>query len=195
MENFAAEVIFNSNSWTTIMLIFFLIILHFIDNTVLNGHWCVFGVHISALMVLSNTIAALRWPFSVSVMVTDSWDEIIIYNGGAVGAAWYDGSPPPPSWRERSPSRRVWCCAGPSRRVRPHLKQPGVAALKPPFRSGPKPKTAPAPASRSAEPTSSQTKFVVSPPSPSSPSSSGSRCQAGNNSRLLDLWMGPLVIF
>lgn len=69
-----------------------------------------------------------------------------------------------------------------SHRVRPHLKRLGVATLKPPFRSGlgttAKPKAAPAPASHSAKPVSSQTKFVnallhlTPPPSHASPSRS-----------------------
>ncbi|KAK2909781.1 hypothetical protein Q8A73_007496 [Channa argus] len=56
-----------------------------------------------------------------------------------------------------------------SQRVRPHLKQPGVAALKPPFRAGPgttaktqkRHRLQPAAA---LKPVSSQTKFVTSPP-------------------------------
>lgn len=50
-------------------------------------------VYFSALLESFNTLAALRWPFSVSVMAADSRGEIIIYNGGAVGAAWCNGSP------------------------------------------------------------------------------------------------------
>lgn len=43
---------------------------------------CVSRVCYAPLMVSSNSLAALRWPFSVSVMAVDSRGEIIIYNGG-----------------------------------------------------------------------------------------------------------------
>lgn len=86
-------------------------------------------------------------------MATDSWDDIIIYNWGGVPGVMV----PLRHHREGSEARADARDAVQGCRVDSDLKQSGVAALKPPFRSGPKPKVAPAPASRSAEPASSQT--------------------------------------